>query len=169
MPGIRRIAEHHHHRRFILHLVGAAGFFCQPLSKERQVGHFVCFFQRVGEENAQAFVAGKIIAGFAQQQAELHVRHGIRRHQQLKTIHTRQQIFLHVTRPHSFIARKGLVDLPDDAIQKSAGSGGRRSEEHTSELQSQFHLVCRLLLEKKKKNKIIPKQKKIKRKKNKKI
>src|SRR5689334_23713780 len=28
-----------------------------------------------------------------------------------------------------------------------------RSEEHTSELQSQFHLVCRLLLEKKKKEK----------------
>src|SRR5689334_25216746 len=28
---------------------------------------------------------------------------------------------------------------------------GIRSEEHTSELQSQFHLVCRLLLEKKKK------------------
>src|SRR5579862_6331034 len=27
-----------------------------------------------------------------------------------------------------------------------------RSEEHTSELQSQFHLVCRLLLEKEKKN-----------------
>src|SRR5712692_11272632 len=26
---------------------------------------------------------------------------------------------------------------------------GLRSEEHTSELQSQFHLVCRLLLEKK--------------------
>src|SRR5438309_10967963 len=32
------------------------------------------------------------------------------------------------------------------------GRGGPRSEEHTSELQSQFHLVCRLLLEKKKKN-----------------
>src|SRR5689334_23802030 len=30
---------------------------------------------------------------------------------------------------------------------------GIRSEEHTSELQSQFHLVCRLLLEKKKKKK----------------
>src|SRR5439155_21101113 len=29
----------------------------------------------------------------------------------------------------------------------------RRSEEHTSELQSRGHLVCRLLLEKKKKNK----------------
>src|SRR2546422_2086646 len=30
-----------------------------------------------------------------------------------------------------------------------------RSEEHTSELQSRLHLVCRLLLEKKKKNKYI--------------
>src|SRR3989449_3885610 len=29
---------------------------------------------------------------------------------------------------------------------------GLRSEEHTSELQSRLHLVCRLLLEKKKKN-----------------
>src|SRR2546429_6946967 len=30
-------------------------------------------------------------------------------------------------------------------------AGGVRSEEHTSELQSRLHLVCRLLLEKKKK------------------
>src|SRR2546422_7316326 len=30
--------------------------------------------------------------------------------------------------------------------------GDVRSEEHTSELQSRLHLVCRLLLEKKKKN-----------------
>src|SRR2546422_2372729 len=30
------------------------------------------------------------------------------------------------------------------------GRGWRRSEEHTSELQSRLHLVCRLLLEKKK-------------------
>src|SRR5689334_25313826 len=36
------------------------------------------------------------------------------------------------------------LDLPNNLA--------RRSEEHTSELQSQFHLVCRLLLEKKKKN-----------------
>src|SRR5207237_10808109 len=32
---------------------------------------------------------------------------------------------------------------------------GLRSEEHTSELQSHLNLVCRLLLEKKKKNKLI--------------
>src|SRR5690554_7066683 len=31
-------------------------------------------------------------------------------------------------------------------------NAGTRSEEHTSELQSRPHLVCRLLLEKKKKN-----------------
>src|SRR3712207_8555396 len=36
----------------------------------------------------------------------------------------------------------------------SAGSGSRRSEEHTSELQSRQYLVCRLLLEKKKKQSI---------------
>src|SRR2546422_1791717 len=39
----------------------------------------------------------------------------------------------------------------------SATSGDlkqERSEEHTSELQSRLHLVCRLLLEKKKKNNI---------------
>src|SRR5689334_24610134 len=36
-------------------------------------------------------------------------------------------------------------------------TGDSRSEEHTSELQSQFHLVCRLLLEKKKKKKTIKK------------
>src|SRR2546422_6289897 len=33
-----------------------------------------------------------------------------------------------------------------------------RSEEHTSELQSRLHLVCRLLLEKKKKNTIRKRQ-----------
>src|SRR5688572_32913107 len=38
------------------------------------------------------------------------------------------------------------------AVAERAGAGVRgRSEEHTSELQSQSNLVCRLLLEKKKK------------------
>src|SRR5687768_17829294 len=43
------------------------------------------------------------------------------------------------------------------ASRAAAGAAGtpafRRSEEHTSELQSRLHLVCRLLLEKKKKQK----------------
>src|SRR5437773_8840752 len=38
------------------------------------------------------------------------------------------------------------------ARARAAGARARRSEEHTSELQSHHDLVCRLLLEKKKKN-----------------
>src|SRR5690348_17750397 len=37
------------------------------------------------------------------------------------------------------------------STRPSRRSSGKRSEEHTSELQSPVHLVCRLLLEKKKK------------------
>src|SRR5689334_23964166 len=42
------------------------------------------------------------------------------------------------------------VAFSDDFETNSATRWNLRSEEHTSELQSQFHLVCRLLLEKKK-------------------
>src|SRR2546430_4622402 len=44
---------------------------------------------------------------------------------------------------------QGSCDAPE------RGPGCRRSEEHTSELQSQSNLVCRLLLEKKKKKKTL--------------
>src|SRR3712207_8448624 len=40
---------------------------------------------------------------------------------------------------------------PSDCWMRCAISGCRRSEEHTSELQSRQYLVCRLLLEKKNK------------------
>src|SRR5262245_64482834 len=40
----------------------------------------------------------------------------------------------------------------DLLLQKAATTNVKRSEEHTSELQSLRHLVCRLLLEKKTKN-----------------
>src|SRR3712207_7936432 len=53
--------------------------------------------------------------------------------------------------------RCGLVACADRKIaddreprERDCGSRGRRSEEHTSELQSRQYLVCRLLLEKKK-------------------
>src|SRR5205814_4523549 len=45
------------------------------------------------------------------------------------------------------------LDLPRQARGVSRTHVGVRSEEHTSELQSLRHLVCRLLLEKKKKKK----------------
>src|SRR2546422_5743949 len=44
--------------------------------------------------------------------------------------------------------------IPVD-IHKTEKKPGVRSEEHTSELQSRLHLVCRLLLEKKKKKRNI--------------
>src|SRR5207253_10705538 len=43
------------------------------------------------------------------------------------------------------------VRAPAQVIPPFSSDGAGRSEEHTSELQSRGHLVCRLLLEKKKK------------------
>src|SRR2546430_12278639 len=51
-------------------------------------------------------------------------------------------------RDESPAARAG----PARGARGRRGAGPRRSEEHTSELQSQSNLVCRLLLEKKKKS-----------------
>src|SRR2546427_8977332 len=51
------------------------------------------------------------------------------------------------------LAGEDAVDERRDGVhvaRRLAGSPGPRSEEHTSELQSQSNLVCRLLLEKKK-------------------
>src|SRR2546429_1938630 len=49
---------------------------------------------------------------------------------------------------------RGDIQLDDVVVIAGAGTLGllmaQRSEEHTSELQSRLHLVCRLLLEKKK-------------------
>src|SRR5689334_23718403 len=50
-------------------------------------------------------------------------------------------------------AERVLVSFPTGFSRGQPTTVTVRSEEHTSELQSQFHLVCRLLLEKKKKKK----------------
>src|SRR5437870_1711866 len=53
------------------------------------------------------------------------------------------------------VARVVVCNPRQNALLKAGNKSdtGDRSEEHTSELQSRGHLVCRLLLEKKKKNK----------------
>src|SRR5689334_23572167 len=60
--------------------------------------------------------------------------------------------FTHAVRIGSTLYVSGEVAL--DSAGRLVGVGDLRSEEHTSELQSQFHLVCRLLLEKKKNREI---------------
>src|SRR2546430_1815736 len=58
--------------------------------------------------------------------------------------------------PMFFLIHRLEADAISDHWASTAGShsilGASRSEEHTSELQSQSNLVCRLLLEKKKKH-----------------
>src|SRR2546429_3628483 len=60
--------------------------------------------------------------------------------------------------PATLSEAKALSASPRSASAHSHSHGDvlvRRSEEHTSELQSRLHLVCRLLLEKKKHTKNI--------------
>src|SRR2546427_1626592 len=70
------------------------------------------------------------------------------------------------TTPSARSATRSTADRPrtcpsSSTCQASYRRSSPRSEEHTSELQSQSNLVCRLLLEKKKKNQdrnILPNQ-----------
>src|SRR2546422_3593921 len=58
--------------------------------------------------------------------------------------------------PDAFEGGQAVVEAVREDVDLSVLPGHEltvRSEEHTSELQSRLHLVCRLLLEKKKKNK----------------
>src|SRR5438876_8140056 len=69
----------------------------------------------------------------------------------------RNALSLHVTEvaktyPERLPRRRVGGEQPDPwDRRRRLRVGGERSEEHTSELQSPVHLVCRLLLEKKKK------------------
>src|SRR2546422_8534772 len=66
----------------------------------------------------------------------------------------RSATLLHPTRrgPPSMATKgKDAQSVPADPQAQSESTAALRSEEHTSELQSRLHLVCRLLLEKKKK------------------
>src|SRR3712207_8856090 len=72
----------------------------------------------------------------------------------------RQSPFQLVWRPSAHNEPRYVKTTPSDISKTQAAAAhplnqeplGLRSEEHTSELQSRQYLVCRLLLEKKKKN-----------------
>src|SRR2546422_4096511 len=54
-------------------------------------------------------------------------------------------------RTAGIVGRRLHVNVDFDSQREFDANNNLRSEEHTSELQSRLHLVCRLLLEKKKK------------------
>src|SRR5207248_5535489 len=69
----------------------------------------------------------------------------------------------HNSLPNYFMLTVGDLVTTDDTftgtvtadnVVRAITAAGKRSEEHTSELQSPYDLVCRLLLEKKKNNRI---------------
>src|SRR5258708_17653218 len=64
----------------------------------------------------------------------------------------RSTLFPYTTLFRSRIRVGGLVLLAFESGEPALEFAQARSEEHTSELQSPDHLVCRLLLEKKKKD-----------------
>src|SRR3712207_7110543 len=65
----------------------------------------------------------------------------------------RSTLFPYTTLFRSGACRMFAPDAPADHCRTlCVGTARRRSEEHTSELQSRQYLVCRLLLEKKKKS-----------------
>src|SRR5438067_4490071 len=69
---------------------------------------------------------------------------------QAQTVHERRRaIAALLRRPLLTPGEKGASDFM--LVRRHAAWLRERSEEHTSELQSRFDLVCRLLLEKKKK------------------
>src|SRR5205809_3736947 len=66
----------------------------------------------------------------------------------------RSTLFPYTTLFRSWKSRSCRCAIPAAPLAARCGDrSAGRSEEHTSELQSRLHLVCRLLLEKKKKKK----------------
>src|SRR2546422_1784753 len=70
----------------------------------------------------------------------------------------RSTLFPYTTLFRSILAEVEAGDFPAHRWRSLRPDRGGRSEEHTSELQSRLHLVCRLLLEKKKKKEARPQQ-----------
>src|SRR5207247_8198338 len=85
------------------------------------------------------------------------------------SLHDALPIYAHGQHPPRSVEHE-LLEAPDDAfgfrrgprapdLERAERSRHRRSEEHTSELQSRVDIVCRLLLEKKKNPDMLDSQK----------
>src|SRR2546422_7267923 len=66
-----------------------------------------------------------------------------------------------IRQPSIAAEHRGMNEGCELTMRMLREAGFGRSEEHTSELQSRLHLVCRLLLEKKKKKQITHQRRRI--------
>src|SRR5258708_31969191 len=66
------------------------------------------------------------------------------------SLHDALPISFQLRQPTAPMSAAAVTTTPSAAVARDSAARGARSEEHTSELQSPDHLVCRLLLEKKK-------------------
>src|SRR5256884_7295939 len=79
---------------------------------------------------------------------------GVKLEQAAAKVHAKLLVIVspedHMVNPEPAIQFAAAVHAPVVKLDSPCGHLSPRSEEHTSELQSRLHLVCRLLLEKKK-------------------
>src|SRR2546422_7878609 len=103
----------------------------------------------------EATIAVAEVAGEQAVLAEALRRLAVVRHQRAESVGARELCL----RSHAVARRAGNGVLAGEALNTLGGIDlETRSEEHTAELQSPLHLVCRLLLEKKKKKNLESRQ-----------
>ena len=92
--------------------------------------------QRIRQVHPRPLVAAKAVAGLVELEADLEVRDGVGRHQQLVAVQARQQVLRHVLVPQRVdlllavalrlpLGDERLVDEVDDLDEEGAGAGGR--------------------------------------------
>src|SRR3989449_8401945 len=109
----------------------------QPAHDVELAGRVVARRVRFGEDLVEAARVGTIFPRHARERAE---HAGVAQHANVRRVE-----MLVRGEEHAVAVAAAVREVAEPA------DGEERSEEHTSELQSRLHLVCRLLLEKKKK------------------
>src|SRR5437899_5452159 len=161
--GVSRVAPvDHGHRPVKVSVVGRPAEFDAALRRAKN-NWIVCRCTRGSEVGLAVNVIRRQINRFrlreGQIQLELsepHVQRVLRQSDPMAQIAVFQPTVAHGAAGIRGVYRNVVVDPEGKVLDRRRHFGRRRegvrSEEHTSELQSLRHLVCRLLLEKKKKN-----------------
>ncbi len=125
------IAQHDHDGLVPFDLRRGVGLIGDEPGEAKSLGLGDGLLQRVGEVDAQPLVAREVVAGLLQEDAQLHVSHGVGGHQQLEAEDAGQEFLRHVATPPPFAHRPGygLVDLLDDEVEEGRRANGRVEDE----------------------------------------